>query len=163
MDRLLLHFGFDALVGILVGVFAFALWKGDVAERAGGGMNLAAGLFAMFLQPLLQRSAQPTALLLVDGALAAGFLFLALRYASLWLGGALLLQAVQFSLHAYYIVGASRPDFNHSLGFKVVNNLDTTGINICIFLGTIMAWRRRARAAKAGPAVSSSAPRASLS
>jgi hypothetical protein len=161
MARLFLHYEFAALAGVLVAVFAFAMWKGEVAERAGGGMNMAAGLFAMFLLPLLHRSAQPTALLVVDGALAAGFLYLALRFASLWLGGALLLQAVQFSLHAYYIVAASRPDFNHSLGFKVVNNLDTTGINICIVAGTMLAWRRRVRAAKTS--LPAAAPRVTAS
>jgi hypothetical protein len=143
MYRLLLHYEFEALVGVLIGVFVFALWKGDTAERVGGGLNLAAGMFAMFLHPLLSPDTQPTALLLVDGALAAGFLFLALRYASLWLGGALLLQAVQFSLHAYYIVSGARHDFDYDFTFMLINNLDTTGINICIVAGTILSWRRR--------------------
>src|SRR5947209_3585595 len=101
-DTLYLKIGFDILVGILVGVFLLALWKGDAPERIGAGVNMAAGLLATGLQYVLSPEAQPVILLLVDGALAAGFLFLALRYASLWLGAALLLQAVQFSLHAYY-------------------------------------------------------------
>ncbi|HEX7759816.1 MAG TPA: hypothetical protein VF459_09955 [Caulobacteraceae bacterium] len=124
---------------VLVATFAFALWRGDVAERMGGGLNLAAGLFAMFLHPLLDADVQPIAQLVVDAALAAGFLFLAIRFASLWLGVAMLLQAVQFSLHAYYMVG----DLPHDLTFARINNLDTLGIIICIVGGTIVSWRRR--------------------
>jgi hypothetical protein len=126
---------------ILVATFAFALWKGDAAERLGGGMNLAAGLFAMFLHPLLNSDVQPIALLVVDAALAAGFLFLAIRFASLWLGVAMLLQAVQFSLHAYYMVG----DLTHDWNYARINNLDTLGILICIVGGTAVSWRRRVR------------------
>jgi hypothetical protein len=126
---------------VLVASFAFALWKGDAAERIGGGLNLAAGLFAMFLHPLLDSDVQPVAQLVVDAALAVGFLFLAIRFASLWLGVAMLLQAVQFSLHAYYMVG----DVPHDLMFARINNLDTIGIIICIVGGTIVSWRKRER------------------
>lgn len=126
---------------VLIATFAFALWKGDAAERIGGGLNLAAGLFAMFLHPLLAPDVQPVALLVVDAALAAGFLFLAIRFASLWLGIAMLLQAVQFSLHAYYMVG----DLAHDWNYARINNLDTLGIMICIVGGTIVSWRRRVR------------------
>ena len=123
----------------LVGALAFALWKGDSAERVGGGINLAAGLFAMFLHPLLSPDVQPVAQLVVDAALAAGFLFLSIRFASLWLGVAMLLQAVQFSLHAYYMVG----DLKHDHLFAEINNVDSWGIIFCIIGGTAVSWRRR--------------------
>ncbi|MGA0603981.1 hypothetical protein ACO2Q3_24970 [Caulobacter sp. KR2-114] len=126
---------------VLIAAFAFALWKGDAAERVGGGLNLAAGLFAMFLHPLLSPDIQPVALLGVDAALAAGFLFLAIRFASLWLGAAMMLQAVQFSLHAYYMVA----EIPHNLLFARINNIDTLGIVIAIVGGTAVSWRRRVR------------------
>ncbi|HEY5070957.1 MAG TPA: hypothetical protein VII63_02900 [Caulobacteraceae bacterium] len=140
MYRALLHLGFAIEVGILAAVFAFAIWKGGRPERIGAALNLGAGILATALYYLLSIAAQPVALLAVDAALAAGFLFLALRYASLWLGAALLLQAVQFSLHAYYLVVNAHHDWN----YMVINNLDTTGINVCIVAGTILAWRRQA-------------------
>lgn len=126
---------------VLVATFAFALWKGDVAERLGSGFNLAAGLFAMFLQHTVDADLEPVAQLAVDAALAAGFLFLAIRFASLWLGVAMLLQAVQFSLHAYYLVGDIKPDHL----FAEINNVDSLGILICIIGGTVVSWRRRVR------------------
>ena len=47
---------------VLAATFAFALWKGDAAERLGAGINLAAGLLAMFLQHVLDPDIQPVAL-----------------------------------------------------------------------------------------------------
>jgi len=126
---------------VLFATFAFALWKGEMAERIGGTLNLAAGVFAMAVHPLLAKDVQPVALLVADAALAMGFLFLAIRFASMWLGVAMLLQAVQFSLHAYYMVTEAA----HDLNYARINNIDTTGINICIVLGTIVAVRRRMR------------------
>jgi len=125
----------------LVGSFAFALWKGDSAERMGGSLNLAAGLFAMFLHPLLSPDIQPVVQLVVDAGLAAGFLFLAIRFASLWLGLAMLLQAVQFSLHAYYMVQEAKHDWT----FFRINNFDSWGIILCIVGGTVLSWRQRLR------------------
>ncbi|HWA63715.1 MAG TPA: hypothetical protein VG939_20230 [Caulobacteraceae bacterium] len=115
------------------------MWKGDSAERIGGSLNLAAGLFAMFLHPMLDQDVQPVALLVVDASLAAGFLFLAIRFASLWLGAAMLMQAVQFCLHAYYLVAELPHDWNYAR----INNIDTTGINLVIIAGTVISWRRR--------------------
>ncbi|HZZ37435.1 MAG TPA: hypothetical protein VFE03_17055 [Caulobacteraceae bacterium] len=128
-------------IAVLVGTFAFAWWKGDLAERIGGSINLAAGVFAFAIHPLLSKDVQPVALLVVDAALAMGFLFLAIRYTSLWLGVAMLLQAVQFSLHAYYLVTEAAHDWNYAR----INNIDTTGINLMIIIGTVIAWRRRMR------------------
>jgi hypothetical protein len=139
--KIFLHVGFAMLVGVLFGVFLFAMWKGDLPERIGAAVNLGAGLIATGFQFVLDPDAQSIALLAVDAALAASFLFLALRYASLWLGAALLLQAVQFSLHAYYLVVGAHHDWN----YKVINNLDTSGINLAILVGTALAWRRRVR------------------
>jgi riboflavin transporter FmnP len=138
-----MHLGLFALLGyvLLVFTFAFALWKGGVAERIGGSMNLAAGILVLSLHWLIGADAQPIAELVVDAALAAGFLFLAIRFASLWLGVAMLLQAVQFSLHAYYMVTEIPHDWNYAR----INNVDTTGINLMIIAGTVIALRKRAR------------------
>ena len=129
---------------VLLGMFAFALWKGDLAERVGGSLNFAAGVFALAVHPMLSRDVQPMALLVVDASLAMGFLFLAIRYASMWLGVAMLLQAVQFSLHAYYMVTELPHDWNYAR----INNIDTTGINLVIIGATIFAWRKRNRLAR---------------
>jgi hypothetical protein len=50
----------------------------------------------------------------------------------------MILQAVQFSLHAYYLVG-ERP---HDRSYAIVNNIDTLGVLLCILVGTLLAWRQ---------------------
>ncbi len=127
---------------LLLGTLLLALWKGGVAERIGACLNVGNALVTMALHPFLTPDAAAIATLAFDAVAAVGFLFLAMRYASLWLGAAMLFQAVQFSLHAYYLVNSLAPDVTHAW----INNIDTTGINLAIILGTITVWRRRARA-----------------
>ena len=55
---------------VLVATFAFAVWRGGYAEKVGGALNLAAGVFAFAIHPLLDSEIQPVALLIVDAALA---------------------------------------------------------------------------------------------
>ena len=55
------------------------------------------------------------------------------------LGGALIFRALQFSLHAFYLVTARPFDLVHAWA----NNLDTYGVVICIAIGAEAAGRRR--------------------
>jgi len=68
----------------------------------------------------------------------------------------MLLQAVQFTLHAWYMLGEKKPDFFHG----VVNNAVTMGILLCIAFGTATAWRRRVAAQKAEAARLDASPAA---
>jgi uncharacterized membrane protein YdjX (TVP38/TMEM64 family) len=71
-------------------------------------------------------------------------LILAVRFASLWIGAAMILQAAQFSLHAYYLVMELPHDRLHAW----INNTDDWGILIAILVGTVLAIRRRAALAR---------------
>jgi hypothetical protein len=51
----------------------------------------------------------------------------------------MLLQAVQFTLHAWYML-LERP---RDALFSTINNVDTLGILACVLFGSIVAWRRR--------------------
>jgi hypothetical protein len=123
----------------VLATFLFAVLKGGIAERYAATLVVVGALYAFGVGRLLDNEMQTLALLLGEFLLAMGFLVLAVRYASLWLGGAMLLQAVQFTLHAWYMLGERRPD----MFIVIVNNADTVGILLCIVLGTITAWRRR--------------------
>ncbi len=123
----------------VLATFVFAIWKGGIAERYAAALVVVGALYAFSVGRLLDNETQTLALLLGEFLLAMGFLVLAVRYASLWLGGAMLLQAVQFMLHAWYMLAERRPDMFH----VIVNNADTVGILLCIALGTNAAWRRR--------------------
>lgn len=124
-------------------VAGFAWWRGGNPERLGAILMVAAGVAVPIAHRALPISGASIALLTIDAAMALGFLALAIRYVSLWLGAAMLLQAMQFSLHAFYIVVEKK----HDRLYSIVNNLDTIGVIICILVGTLIAWRRRARLA----------------
>ena len=128
-------------VTLLLATFAFALWKGSLAERIGASMNAAAGFVVIALDQILPPDLRSIAQLVIDAGLAAGFLFLAIRWASLWLGAAMILQAVQFSLHAYYMV-TETPTAGDWM-FARINNADTTLINLVIIGATVVAIRKR--------------------
>ncbi len=129
---------------VLVAICGFAWIKGGQPERLGVAIVLGGSAFALIVHLAAPASIQPLLLLAGEGAMGLAFLMLALRYASPWLGGAMLFQAVQFSLHAYYLVGELKRDRTYAL----VNNIDTFGVLVCILFGAVMAWRKRVRAAK---------------
>ncbi|WP_291880068.1 hypothetical protein [Caulobacter sp.] len=123
---------------MLIIVLVLACWKGGQAERLGVAIFLAGAIYAMLVYQFVPRSLVPSLLLLGEGLIGAGFLLLALRHMSAWLGVAMLLQAIQFSLHAYYLVGGLRRDSTYAM----INNLDSIGVLLCILVGTLLAWRR---------------------
>ncbi|WP_269716077.1 hypothetical protein [Caulobacter sp. NIBR2454] len=110
-----------------------------MAERYGSLAILTGGVLAWAVHGLFPSGGVPTALLALDGILAVALLFLAMRYGRAWLGAAMLLQGIQFSLHAYYFVG----EREHDLTYSLVNNLVTIAILVAIIVGTFGAMRRR--------------------
>lgn len=137
-------FGFDTHIVLMSAIAACALmaaWKGGWPERVGGGVNLLIALSFHLAQRTLAGEALSMASLVIDGLLALSFLALAVRFARAWLGVAMLLQAAQFSLHAYYYV-LERP---HDLLFMAVNNLVSWGVLACIAGGVAATWWTRVR------------------
>lgn len=125
-------------------VCALAWAKGSAAERWGAGIVLAGSIAAALIQILLPAKPEAIALLFSEGLYSLAFLMLALRYTSPWLGAAMLLQALQFGLHAFYIVAERR----HDLTYGLVNNLNSIGVLLCILFGIFATVRKRARLAK---------------
>lgn len=130
---------------VTLAVLGLAWWKGERPERYGATLKVVTSLIALGIHDLLMQDSISGALLTADGVLAVGFLALAIRYSSLWIGAAMLLQAGQFSLHAWYLVS----ELERDRFYAVTNNLITVGILACILVGTLISWRRRARAAAA--------------
>lgn len=135
-----------AFYGVILGVTLFAWARGSLAERAGAAANLVAALLVPLAHAGLAADAVPLALLTIDGLLAVAFLVLALRFASLWVGAALVFQAVQFGLHATYLVRHMAFDITYAR----VNNADSLGILLSLIAGVVASRpRRRARRAHA--------------
>ena len=102
------------------------------------GANLVLSILSGLLLP---HSLETICRLTLDGLTALGLLVVAVRYASFWLGGVMLLYAAQFSLHAFYMVMSRPVDFWYAL----INNLNFFGISTCLLVGAIVGWRQRLR------------------
>jgi hypothetical protein len=129
------------------GAFAiclFALWKGGLPERFGGGLLICSIVLTRIATTFASDAADPIIRLISDGLTALGLLVVALAYGSLWIGGVMLLQAAQFTLHSYYFVTKHPIDRFHA----VVNNVNLIGILLCLVLGALIAWRQRVVAAR---------------
>lgn len=137
----------DISVRLLINAFSvlgalFALWKGGKAERAAGVIVLVNALIGEASHWLAPAS-DDIIRLVNDGLTALGLLVVTVRYVAPWMGGVMLFFAAQFAMHSYYMV-TERPtgDYLNAL----INNINFSGISWCWVIGTIVAWRRRAKA-----------------
>jgi len=127
----------------ILAVFALAYAKGGTAERFGAGLTLVLALAFQVVNIGVEPAARGVPHLVLDGVLAVGFMVLTLRYASAWLGLVMVLQGVQFSLHAFYFVTHESP----GLAYAIVNNLVTWGTLLGVLWGVVAYWRQQVRSA----------------
>ena len=128
-----IHYSLLTTIALVV---VFAWMKGATPERLGATANLVAALSVFVVQRLLQKPSLELSLLAIDGILGLFLMALAVRFASLWLGAAMLLQATQFSLHGFYFVTMRSMDRT----FFIVNNSVSWGLLLCIIAGTLGTW-----------------------
>jgi hypothetical protein len=123
-----------------------ALWKGGPAERSGAILILAAWLGATLIQAAAKAYILPVAFLASDAILAAGLLLLAIRYSSLWMGAAMLLQAIGLSLHAAYFA-AEKADLSPRILWLYVagKNGASFAMLLVILAAGVAAWIKRSR------------------
>jgi hypothetical protein len=117
----------------------FAVWRGDAATRAAAVAYAFLVVATVVIRPRVGDVSSETILLAFDFFCAVAFLLLAVRYANLWLGAAMIFQAAQFSMHAYYLL----MELPHDLMHAWINNTDDWGIIISMIVGTCLAMRRR--------------------
>ena len=128
----------------ILAVCALAYLKGGAVERIGAGLTLVLALAFQGVNAWVPEAHRAIPHLVLDGVLALGFMIMALRYASAWLGLVMVLQGVQFSLHAFYFVTHKTP----GLTYAVVNNLVTWGTLLGILWG-VLAYQLLQRKAAA--------------
>ncbi len=118
-------------LALLAAVFGFALWKGDVAARLGAAVYTVAWLVTIGVE--IYTNSVPFAVILsLDTLVATVFLVLAIRYNSLWLGAAMMLQGIQLGMHAMYFTSAPDVSFYGYNVFALVLNLISLFILITI-------------------------------
>lgn len=129
----------------ILAVCALSYLKGGAGERFGAGLVLLLAFASLAVNVGVPASQRSVPHLMLDGVLAVGFMVLTLRYASAWLGLVMVLQGVQFSLHAFYFVTHKTP----GLAYAMVNNLVTWGTLLGVLWGVLSHWRQQRRAATA--------------
>lgn len=133
---------FFALLGANLSVAAFAIWKGDGAVRWAALTQLCTSVDTL-LTPALGADWNETFELGAGLVAAVIYLLLAVRFANLWIGAAMLLQAAEFSLDSFYLVTDRPLDHLHAW----INNTCEWGIVLCILVGAVLAiFRRRTMA-----------------
>jgi hypothetical protein len=132
-----------ALLGANFGVAVFAIWKGDAAVRWAAVTQIGASYISLFnfvLGPEWNQTFE-----LATGLVSAVvYLLLAVRFANLWIGAAMLLQAGEFSLDSFYLVTDRPRDHLHAW----INNTCEWGIVLCILMGALLAIFRRRNAVR---------------
>jgi hypothetical protein len=126
----------DALLVLVILACLFAFVRGGTPERIGAAVILANLVAGMANEALLH---DQLIVLCIDGLTAVVLLAIAVRYASFWLGGVMLLYGVQFALHAYYFVLERPRDSLHI----TLNNANFVAVALCLAAGTMLSWMRR--------------------
>lgn len=134
-----LHPLVQALLALIVACCAFAAWKGGAAERFGAAIVLINTLISTF-SDLMFSNFRGIGSLTLDAVTAFSFLALTLVFGRSWLGVAMLIYALQFALHAFYLVTERSP---HDVLHATINNVNYLAVNFCLVIGTIGAIRRR--------------------
>lgn len=127
-----------------------AAWKGGPAERGGAVMIVGAWFFTLVASAVTRSYVPAIAFLASDAVLAAGLLLLAIRFSSLWMGAAMLLQATSLSLHAAYFAAEKADISPHILRLYIGGkNAASLAMLPVILAAGLVAWARRSR--KAAP------------
>lgn len=121
-----------ALIAILS--CGFALFKGGPAERWGAAVYGGAWILVTVYEFTTGEGRPVIPILSMDLLVAVGFLVLAVRYNSLWLGAAMMLQGVEFGMHTLYLAsdGAPQP---HLFGWNAYGlGMNVIGLTVLMFI-----------------------------
>jgi len=132
---------------ILIGAVAFVVAKGGRAERIAAGLLALAWVGSVLAQPLTGQLAPEIPFMATDLFLALGFLWLAVRYASLWIGAAMILEGALFFLHASHL----SEETSRSYAYLAAMNGLSYCVLACVVGAALASWRRRARARRPQP------------
>ena len=124
------------LYALVLGVPVWALIAGGRAERLSAVIFLAATLATNLAGFMVPYKHAGLVLLAIDGAMALGFLVLALAYGHLWI--ALMMMAIScvFCIHAFYQMAGRALDTT----FALLSNLATVVLLMSLAIGV---WTSR--------------------
>jgi hypothetical protein len=124
----------------------FAWIKGALPEKLGASWLLALNMSGDAVMAATYPHTPQVTMFSLDLILALGLLLLAIRYTSLWLGAAMILQSIALLGHGIRL-GHEGPD---TYTWMVINDLITQAMQGCLVAATAMSWWSR-RKPKAPP------------
>lgn len=134
----------------LAAVCLFAWWKGGPPERLGTLMLALSWIGADVVRGFSGQMVPTVTLFVSDILISAGFLYIAIRYSSLWLGAAMMFRAIGFAVHAAQLSGGDdAPRWNGWIIYLLINNVLSYLVLLTLAGGTVATILRRRREAKA--------------
>jgi hypothetical protein len=131
-----------ALYLSVAAICALSWFRGSTPERWGSTATLGEWLFFLVIQAVVggpTLGAVSVPLLVAEFALSFGFLILAFRYASLWLGVAMVAQGCALGAHALFIARGG----HHAREYAVWSNAACAVLLLSLLAGTLSSWRKR--------------------
>ena len=131
----------------------FAAWKGGPSERLGAAVIGCTWLLSLITYPLLIMASGRSGYFMapyfafgIDALGAVGLLVVALRYSKLWIGLAVLIQALALAIHAGYLMSDGPTSGVGAVVYISRVNLLGAALILVLFGGTVAAWLRNERA-----------------
>jgi Flp pilus assembly protein protease CpaA len=128
-------------------VSCFAWWKGGIPERLGTLILCISAFSDDFARAFTGELTPTTMLFLSDAILSTGFLYIAIRYSSLWLGAAMMFQGLAFAFHAMQMIDGDAPRWHGMILYLLVHNILSYLLMASLAAGTVATiLKRRANA-----------------
>ena len=134
---------------LLAGTALFAGLKGAAPERLGAAMIVVAWISSVVVNAMSGHVAPVLAFLILDGLVTVGFLVIAVRYSSLWLGAAMICQAISFGAHALRLSDDAELLRQTRFAYLTVTNAIGFLVLFILIGGTFATIARRRRADRA--------------
>ena len=133
------HLLWIAQPAFLIFTVAFAFYRGEASDKAGAGLILLVYVLADILLAVTFPRFPTLLMMMLDFSLAVGLLALALKYSSIWLGIAMLLQSIALASHAFRLEGFGLGAIQE----VILNNGLSNLMLVCIIAATTASWRVR--------------------
>jgi hypothetical protein len=129
--------------GLLIGSCLFAWLKGGPPERFGATLYFVSAVLSLGVALLTGDTFPVVPMLAFEGLVALGFLALAVRYNSLWLGAAMMLKGAQLALHAWHLTDNSDARIGIFKAYPLLLDAISIAISVTILFGTVASLRAR--------------------
>lgn len=144
-------------LAMLAATCVYAWWKGGAPERLGTLVVVVCWIGGDLLRAI-SGELMPTAMLFIaDAMFSFGLLVIAVRYGSLWLGAAMVIESLMFCLHGIEVGDNDPPRWHGMIVYLLLSNIISYSVLLILAGGTTATLLRRMQARKATAAAAAQA------